>query len=463
MKKIWIIMTMVMLAVTMVLYGVGCTAEEAAEDINEEEVGETVAEEPAEEPEEEAAGEPAEEVTINVLFGETEDWHVPEAQIDEFYAMHPNIKVNFTFLSQKEMTEKTRLELASGSSTYDIVYFDDQLSPAYVSAGWLAPLDSYIERDADEVDKDDFFPTAYNSGIENGSLYGLPFYQEAIILYFNSEMFEKYGVDPPATLDEWMEAAAKLTVKDDSGRQLYGTTMRGFKGPGSVTYTVTAFLRAFGTDWLDENYKPVFNNEAGKEAITWYRDILLDYAPPGVSTFKWNECLASFQQGESAMFADSSVFGTWMQDEEQSAIVGKVGYIALPAGPEGSIPSSYVAMHGINSVSENKDAAWEFLKWMNGKTIDPLISTPSRLSSYEIDSVKEKFNIGIEGYKYDDALAAGLETAERPFPAIAEWNEVSSIVSEAIEMILIGEDVDESFDNAAEQVEALLEGAGYYE
>ncbi len=459
MKKIPVFLLIVALAISILFINIGCKQESAAGETTSAETTEAAAETTAAAEETQTVGE---EATVSVLFGETADWHVPETNIAEFYALNPNIKVNFTFLSQKEMTEKARLELASGSSAYDIIYYDDQLAPTYISAGWLAPLDSYVERDAAELEADDFFTSAYNACKEGDSVYGLPFYQEAMILYFNAELFDKYDVKVPETLDEWMDAASKLTIKDETGKQLYGVTLRGFKGPGSVTYSFTAFLKAFGSGWLDENYKPIFNNEGGKAAAKWYADMLLNYAPPGVTTFKWNECLSSFEQGESATFADATVFGNWIEDPEQSTVVGKVGFITIPNGPNGSIPSSYVAMHGINANSKNKDAAWEFLKWMNGKSINYMLGLPSRKSSYEIESVAQKFDLGVEGYKYIDALQASLDAAQRPFPPIPEWNEVSSIVSDAIDVILTGGDINQSLDSAASEVEALLQNAGYY-
>ena len=430
--------------------------------------GETVKTEEEKAPIEEAKEEPVEEVTdteevitVNILFEDTQDTYLTEQYIDEFYASHPNIKVNFTYLPQKENYEKTRVELAAGSPTYDIVFFDDPMFPTYVTAGWIEPLNSYIERDGYNLD--DFFESALNACKDGDIYYSLPFYEESNILYFRYDLFEKYNVEVPETLDEWMDAAKKLTIKDDEGKQIYGVTLRGYKGRGDLDYAFTAYLKAFGSDWLDENYKPIFNNDAGKEAAKWYRD-MQNYAPPGMATFTWWECLQAFQQGQAATMCDATVFGAWMEDPEQSTVVGKIGYAMIPAGPFGQHPSQYISMYGINKFSEKKDAAWELLKFVVSDTIAPLITLSPRKSAYETEEVKARFSgKGIEGYMYDKILVDSLAIAERTFPIVPEWGEISSIFSGALSNVLAGGDIDENLDNAAKDVEDLLSEAGYYQ
>jgi multiple sugar transport system substrate-binding protein len=402
-----------------------------------------------------------EQVVLNFLIADIPDSRIAESNIDSFYAKNPNIKVNFTFLSQKEISDKTRLELSAGSPTYDVLYFDDQVSGTYVSAGWLADVTSYVERDAAEINIEDFTKASINACKFGDTYYGLPQYQEGVWFMFRADLFEKYDVKPPTTLDEWTDAAKKLTLKDENGKQLYGTVLTGFPGPGAITYTYTPILKAFGSYWFDDDFKPIFNNEGGKAAAEWYK-MMSDYCPPGITNFKWNECLTAFQQGEVATLCDATVFKQQIEDPSQSIVTGKVGYLPMPTGPEGAFPSSYIGMWGINSNSLHIEEAWQLVKWLSSPEQDVQLSGPARVSSSNDPKVLKGNEVGVEGYEAPQALTKTFEIASSPFPRIPEWLEVSSIVSNALDAILLGDDVTTTLDKAAKDVESLMEKAGYY-
>ncbi len=58
----------------------------------------------------------------------------------------------------------------------------------------------------DKVDADRFAPTALEAATYDGKIMGLPLAMDMVPVWYNKEVFEKYGVKPPKTWDELMQA-----------------------------------------------------------------------------------------------------------------------------------------------------------------------------------------------------------------------------------------------------------------
>ena len=54
------------------------------------------------------------------------------------------IKVSYEILAEEEYFEKLRLELSTGTGQYDVFMTGPMLEWEYTAAGWLEPLDPYM-------------------------------------------------------------------------------------------------------------------------------------------------------------------------------------------------------------------------------------------------------------------------------------------------------------------------------
>ena len=402
------------------------------------------------------------QTTVNILFGDTDDWTLLEDHVDWFYAKNPDIRLDFTFMSHKELVEKITMELASASPTYDVFYIDNFFLPQVASAGWLMSQNEHIEKAG--VDVSDFGAGFVKALTYQGNIYSLPYYAETLVYYFRTDLFAEYGIGKvPDTFEEMREVAAKLTLDTDGDGKtdIYGVVQRGDKFYGYVCYTYAAFLKGYGSDWFDENWNPIFNNKPGLEAATIWADMMRKYAPPGMATYGWHEALADFEQGRVAQYQDASPFGERMQNPEESRIAGKVGYSVALRGPVARTPGMYTAGHAINAASTKKDAAWKFVEWTISPQINVLVSNPSRFSSLADPEIVENFSFGPSGYKFIDAWKEGLKYAKDTFPAIPEWAEVGDRIGMALNRIIVGKDVKKELDDAAKDVANTMKRMGY--
>ena len=80
-------------------------------------------------------------------------------------------------------------------------------------------LNPLIEKDGSTAQAfmDQFWPALRPNAVEAGQVMGVPFQNSTPVLYYNVDAFKEAGLDPdkpPATWDEWVDAAKKLTKRD---------------------------------------------------------------------------------------------------------------------------------------------------------------------------------------------------------------------------------------------------------
>ena len=123
-----------------------------------------------------------------------------------------------------QIRQKAILDLSSKTGTWATSATDPMYYPLYVSNGWIDPLTDFLDN-PDLTDKAWF---DYEDILDNwrgaatsidGVPYGIPFEGEATIQIYRSDVYEKLGLTPAETLDDYAANAAKV---NDPGNRLLG-------------------------------------------------------------------------------------------------------------------------------------------------------------------------------------------------------------------------------------------------
>jgi multiple sugar transport system substrate-binding protein len=270
--------------------------------------------------------------------------------------------------SEKNLSDKLTVELATGSSTID-VYMSRPLQEAMLFAKnkWAADLKPFINdpgKTPADWDWNDNKKSAIAAVTVNGVIVSSPIVDEWSTLYYRKDLFEKAGLKPPTTMEELEAAAKKL---NDPANGVAGFVSRGNRGAAVTQFS--PFLYSFGADFIKDG-KAAFDTPAAMEAFKFYGRILKNYGPPGVTNMSWEQAIVVFSSGKAAMWNDAAVFAGQVTDKTKSQVADQVGFAVFPAGPAGAKPYDAVAWGlGISSQSKNKDASWEFIKWANSKAM----------------------------------------------------------------------------------------------
>jgi multiple sugar transport system substrate-binding protein len=411
-------------------------------------------------------GKPFDGTTLNFLIccptsGQFAAWAKRTAE--DFTPM-TGIEVVFANEPWGSYQERIVTESIAASGSYDVVLWQDAWGPAFTST--LEPLAPYIERDGIDYISDypqGFIVSGYN---QNGDLIGLPTRTHPFVLYYRTDIFEQLGLEVPTTWDEVIAAAETIEAETE----LVGIANYYGVATAQNLFVWNVMLKGMGSDIFDENFEPIFNNEAGVEATDLYMS-LSDYGQESQFTDAEGEASLAMSNGNAAMLVNwwwryGDVFSN--PEVAVEGVLGNVGVAPVPA-VTGAEPVNYVLslLMGMSGSSTNKDAAWEFIKFISSPQFDlevaldksdpatsnVVISHTSLFTNDEYNAANA--NLGI-------AASAGLDTAAYS-PLITEWAEVASILETAINEIALGADTQATLDSAAEEVHEVMERAGYYD
>jgi len=207
-----------------------------------------------------------------------------------------------------------------------------------------------------------FYPELWKLGKINDGIYGIPWVGHSICLIYNKDLLRKAGVDGASikSLDSLLQALEAVEEKTDAkGIGLVGANHN------DISWMVNQFVYGYGSNLVNASgTKVAINNENGKAAIAFYKDILGKHAQPSWVNDTGVEVLEHFRKQEIA-FEFQGVWG--IADHEKHGQSFPVGIINLEdiglcseVGPMMlSIPSSME--------SEKKEEAIKFIQFMISK------------------------------------------------------------------------------------------------
>lgn len=219
-----------------------------------------------------------------------------------------------------------------------------------------------------------FYPAFMRNGTIDGHVWGIPFQRSTIVMYTNQDAFREAGLDPakpPATWDENMEMARKLTRRDGDRTARWGTQI---PATGFTYWLYQALVAEAGAELANANGTAVtFNSPQAVEALDYW--ISLGKAgvhPPGI--VDWGTTPRDFLEGKVAMI--------WTTTGNLSNIKANAkfpfGVAMLPEKSRRGSPTGGGNFHLFKGASaEQQQAAVTFLQWL---------TSPERAAQWGIDT-----------------------------------------------------------------------------
>jgi multiple sugar transport system substrate-binding protein len=307
----------------------------------------------------------------------------PAHYFNKFRAVSPQfteltgIKVEFEIIPPREMREKAVLDLGAKTGNYVSHTGDPMFLSLYEANKWVEPLDDYINdpklTDKAWFDLEDIIPLWRAADSVKGKLYGMPVEGEATIHIYRKDIYDKLGIKPPQTLEEFKESAEKTHKLDG---KIAGAALRGFRGAGQNVYIWPSLFLAYGGKWFDDKGSPQVNSEAGVKSLEFYCDLLQNYGPPGVENMNWPEIMEAFAGGNIVQYIDANSTASIIENTNKSKVAGQIGYQRWPKGPSGRrVTSIWNWTMSINAALSRKKkvATWLYIQW--------LASRPTQFSS----------------------------------------------------------------------------------
>ena len=292
-------------------------------------------------------------------------------QIKAFNELHKGkYRIDAEAESMNSLLPKLMTQFITRVPTYDIIPVDGKWSRRLEK--YLEPLDPFLKKD--RLNANEIFGEKALAGRRNEKkrLTSLPVSSSAFILFYRTDLLKEAGITKlPQTLPEYLEAARKLTKRSANGEvEVYG--MGGFRAMGTADAApaLAYFLQARGARVLNSqknDASPDLKKSVTLEVLEFMNTLVKEGLCPNPLSWDQYSDRQAFSQGKLAMSVIYSPIASVMEDPKQSKVAGKVGYAILRCDRAGSQePAAYSSGWGlgIDKNSPNKEAAWEFIKFI---------------------------------------------------------------------------------------------------
>ncbi|MFL0410250.1 ABC transporter substrate-binding protein [Microbacterium paludicola] len=307
---------------------------------------------------------------------------------------------------------------------------------------WAVPLQSsgaFIPWEGEALEaiggQDRFVQTSWaTGGAEGQAPTSVPLYGLAYSLYYNTTLFEEAGItEPPATWDEFIETAKKLTKDTDGDGEIdqWGFTLAGQRVSNNAHQ---AFIRGLqnGGELYTEDGKPDFTNDGVVTGVKQWLDLMGENGvvdPANAEYTDGSQLPPELIEGRAAMMFDQAAGKTFAAADFEDFGVAPVPMNTADAtGIEGT--QSHVA--GINvsvfANSDAKDAAIAFVKHLTSdeeqKTLNAAYTSLPVVTAAMDDPAFDTPEMAAKKVTYAEH--------SQPMPLFASEGQVETLVGEAI-------------------------------
>ncbi len=314
--------------------------------------------------------------------------------------------------------------------------------------GVTEQLDSRIS--ADKLDVSDFQQGLLRSCKVDNKIYGLPFMPSNLILFMNTTILKQAGLDPagPKTWDDF--ARYCKTIKEKTG--LYGLTM------SSNIWFLEGILLEAGTSVLSDDEKSTnINTKVARDAVKFFRDLKDAGYIRIMASADGSKLMSDVTNQKAAMwFYTTAGITTFMGMGKTAGFTVNTAFMPKLVSYGTSAGGSNIVI-SIKGSKQEKNAAWEFVKWMTASEQTVFTSSktgymPSRKSAIESPTMKAlyvalpQFKVAIDQMAYADGR-----------PMNPAYTEASGFIVSALDAVWVnGQSIETEFAEAQKTVDKLL-------
>ncbi|GAK13127.1 ABC transporter substrate-binding protein [Geomicrobium sp. JCM 19039] len=372
------------------------------------------------------------EVTLWYYFtGNQEDLFVE--LIEEYNDSQDEVEVVGEYIPFPDIAQQLSVGIAGGNLP-DLVFLDNVDNASFAAMDVLEDMTPLVE-DWEELEH--FYEGPLQSAMHDGKHYGLPFASNALGLYYNEELLNEAGVEPPETWDELREYAEMLTNDHIQGFAM--SAVRSEEG----AFQFYPFLKSTGADY------DRLNTEEGIRSLEFLKSLMDDGSMSSdVLNATQDDLARQFAQENLAMMIN----GPWNIDRLTSENPDlEFGITQIPRDEE---HASVLGGENLAIIRDsNVEDSWEFFQWL---------FEPERYEQYTADTgvfpARQDILEGSDFWSEDPYLSGFVPIMEDAHPRgpSPEWPQISEVLQLALQEVLTDSSTpEEAMENAENQIDDI--------
>ena len=380
-----------------------------------------------------AAAEGRQEITFWHYMSEDKEGKYVKQAVDEFNNSQDEIWVTAQYLPRAELMKQYTIGVVSGELP-DCGMVDNPDHNSYASMGVFEDITDLYNSWPDA----DFMEGSLKSCYYEGKLYGLPWGNNCLGLFYNRELLDAAGVEVPTTWSELEAACEKLTTGTTKGLAISAI------GTEEGTFQYMPWLLSAGGSVND------LTSESSKKSMTFLKS-MIDKGYISRECVNWTQADAEkqFASGQAAMMIN----GPWQFSGLEADAPGLDYRVAqVPKADDGVYASVLGGENVAICKNANVEASWKFLTWMTSKE-------KSQEICKSIGRFSPRADVDIQMMFADDPLnsvfAEVMPNAQSRGPS-PDWPEISAAIYTAQQEVFTGQkDVDTAMADAQAKIDKL--------
>jgi trehalose/maltose transport system substrate-binding protein len=280
------------------------------------------------------------------------------------------------------------------------------------------------------------FPAIIANNSVNGKLLGMPWYTDAGLLYYRSDLLKKYGLRVPQTWEELTQTALKV----QTGERAQGDTdFHGFvfqaKAYEGLTCNAIEWVggQGGGTVVNADGEITIRNAQAAKAlnlAASWIGSI----SPAGVLNYEEEEARGVFQNA-NALFMRNWPYAWALMQKNDSLVKGKVGVAKLPGNPSAAALGGWQL--GVSKYTKHPAIAADLVMYMTSAAVQKTRAihgsyNPTLPALYKDKEVLEANEfMGALAEVFANSVARPTTATGLKYPQVSQsfWNAAHEVMS----------------------------------
>ncbi len=356
------------------------------------------------------------------------------------------LRAEITFFPDREYADRVSIA-AAGRTLPDVLDIDGPYVGPWAAEGLLVPLDGF----ADDALRSDMLGSLIEQGTYRGRLYALGAFESALVVYYNREIIDKAGLDPPERPEDAWDF------------DTFVAALRKVRPYCKVPLSLHADDAS--DEWFTYAFSPLIWSAGGRliDAAAGRCAGVLDSGTNIAALRRWQslftEGLAEASPTNpdpfSAGLAAFDWTGHWMLPKFEATRGLRFGVMPLPRMGQRFVCPSGSWCWGISRDSRRPELAWKLIAWLLDprRGIRPIVqangAVPGRRSAFALFPEYERMPRRL--------FREQLERYAHPRPRTAVYLTLTTEFARALRDIALGADVAERLHAAAANVQRVLD------